>query len=359
MHGNLPTTCAICHQENRAEDPDSRLQSSLKKIIQYDDIEFREKLAKFCEGTEPHAASFSGEGGARVELVGTMHSNDPESAMIKGVKDRVVAYLDATPVEEALLMIEGMHGGLSRETLDATLAGVSSEAEAIQKFGEPGLLMWTAKEKGIEITSPEAPDNEIIADLSKDGRDNQDIAMSLLVRELTSSIGQEKAKLPDDVALYFARMFSHIENLTNPGWISAETKKEIETAVAAKDMGTLSELALKIIEEFTQGANERFQTYPSVAGKKLFPSVGGLLKRNRGVPEDQQVALDDVNKLSDPVSGSDAPTNQILKVWNQKRDEYIVRQVDDAMRRGKKPLVVYGATHTFAIAPAVESLVTL
>jgi hypothetical protein len=126
---------------------------------------------------------------------------------------------------------------------------------------------------------------------------------------------------------------------------------ESDSQLKAEKMKPLME---KITAEFAQGANESFQKLAGMEKKPLIPSKETLLSR-----DGTSIPMEAVNDLHDPADakGKGSVINEISAAWNNSRDKYLVRSINDALKQGKKPFVLFGAFHTTVIKPAVAELV--
>lgn len=337
----------------RAAAMEARVDAALAaedRIIGYGDPRMKEAIRSL--GDQPYAY---GGPEASATVLGVRHSNNPESAMIKEITRMCDGYLATTPKEQAMIMIEGVYNpdDLTPEGIDRFLKDVPDEKDAIKKFGEKGAMLWKARENGTEVTSPEKPQKEIVTNLKEQGFTPEDVSLYLTIRQFTSELGQPHPdSTPEKSLIEFARIFNDIDALSGAGWISTETKSRVETAVKDRNFAALNELAPKILDEFSDGANAAFGALKGMEGKKLIPSREALLSRNVGVADADKVPIDAVNALHDP-RGETGITNKVSAAWNTERDKHIVQQISTAQARGKKPLVVYGASHAIAIEPAL------
>lgn len=80
--------------------------------------------------------------------------------------------------------------------------------------------------------------------------------------------------------------------------------------------------------------------------------------RNR---EAHDVLMKEVNELSDPMDGAGRknPINAVSARWNEERDKFLVKAIGSAMVRGKKPYVIFGASHAVHCNPALQKLAGL
>ena len=329
------------------------VEEAVGLIVPYGDQRFRDREKNFESGEAAYAY-----GNDVAEMVGVRHTNDPESLMLKIVQATRDDYLRNTPKEQAMFMVEGMYNrdGLEPEGLDGTLSGLASESEAVKKFGEKGAMLWKAREQGVEISSPEKPQNEIIAALKEQGFSAEDLSLYLTMRQFTSEIGQPHPdSTPESAERDFTGMFMAIEESTGAGWISDATKAEIAAVRKTNDRAAQKAQVPKILSEFTSGLNGAFAKLPGMKGKALVPSLEALVNRNEGVPEDKKIPISAVNAFHDP-NERNGRTNEVSAAWNGERDTYIVQQIAEAHARGKKPLVVYGGSHAIAVEPALKAL---
>lgn len=74
-----------------------------------------------------------------------------------------------------------------------------------------------------------------------------------------------------------------------------------------------------------------------------------------------EVTMRVINQLSDPLDQANHQTdvNKISARWNEERDRFLVRAIGEAMNRGKKPYVIFGASHAIHCEPALQKLMAL
>ncbi len=346
-HGNLPDSCEVCRSENKQTVP-----KATKKFRSHNDPNRRELEDQTID--KPYIIEHK-LGQQRLVFFGTAHTSDIESPFISGLRTQRAKFLKNVPPEKVVFMVEGMSDGMDIQKANEMLVGIENEDEAIKKFGETGALMWTAKEQGIEITSPEIPENQIVQELKNQGFNQEEIALTFLLRDITSSVGRMPDNPRDEAFRQeslknFAREFFYLQNLTGITWIK-DLKKGEDLAEIAKDPKKLREYMQSVIEEALQGANKAFSKMSGMSDKKLIPSLDALLNRDK-----QQIPIEDVNALYDPLDekGLNAITNQIASAYNLARDKYLTTKVFETLKDGKSPFIVYGASHAITIEPALE-----
>lgn len=346
-------------QELRAERARLIAEDAVETLIPYDDPRMKEAYDQMASG-ETYVIGSTAEG---MELVGVKHISrlDPDPKTVAEVLKTSSDFLAAVPKDEAVIMIEGVYNqaDLTPEGIEKTLSHFSNLDEAVRSLGENGILLWQAREQGIEVQSPEKPQGEIVADLVAQGHAKDDIALYLTMRQLTTEIGRgtPPSSLADEMR-NFAKMFYAFEKTSGAGWVSAKTAVKVDAAVAAKDLKMLSELAPIILEEFIDNANVAAARLPDMGGQKLIPSVDGLLQRNVGVDATDQVRMDTVNaNSSGKPKGSQ--TNRISAAWNKERDAHIVHALATNRAQGKKSYLAYGASHVVAISEAAKELMKI
>ncbi len=328
-------------------------ENAIKLLVGYDDAAMREKIETMGGKNLTYGSAEDG-----YEVIGTAHTNNPESETVKALAKQRDAFLAGTSKKDAVFMVEGIYNpeDLAQDGLTKLLHGLDNEAEAVKKFGEKGALLWTAKNEGVEVTSPEKPQDQIVAELGAQGFSKDEIGLYLTMRQFTSEIGQPHPDAtPESSKLEFARMFYDFDRLAGTKWINEETRTAVDAAVAKRDVPTLEALTTKVVAEYVAGANRAFAETGKADAKTLVPSLEGLLRRNEGVPDDQKVAMDAVNAQHDP-RGNVSTINKVSAAWNSERDKHLVRQIAAAKAKGKKPFVVYGASHAIAIEPALKNI---
>jgi pheromone shutdown protein TraB len=65
--------------------------------------------------------------------------------------------------------------------------------------------------------------------------------------------------------------------------------------------------------------------------------------------------MDVVGTLNNPRS-NESSINRVSAAWNTERDKHLVRQIADAKAQGKKPFVVFGASHAVSVEQALKAL---
>ncbi|MBT4856911.1 hypothetical protein HON52_01855 [Candidatus Uhrbacteria bacterium] len=289
---------------------------------------------------------------------GSIHTNNPESITIAKLKDSLNEYEQSVERAEISLMVEGMHGQEGQLDVEKLMEGVSTLGESVKRHGESGVLFWYAKQaldKGetVKITSPERPEDDIVTVLHKEGFAAEDIATYLSLRALTSSVGRG-VKRDEPMALLkqkFAREAYHIDQLTGAGWIEdVRTEAELKEMVD-KDPGALSAYVELVGAQFLSRLNARVMELGSKMG--ISTTVESLFSGDL-----QNVSIDDVNELSDPLdfSGRDTPVNKVSGRWNALRDEYLLSSIQESIAQGEKPFVVFGASHVIVLEDSLKGL---
>jgi len=325
---------------------------AIAKLVPYNSPEMRGAI----EGLSDEPYAYSPGGG--IEMVGVRHTSDPESPMLMEVQQMRDKYVASTSKDEALFMIEGIYNAenLTPVGIAKMLEGVVDEAAAVRKYGENGTLLWMAREQGIEVVSPERPQDEIAAELLAQGYSREDMGLHLTIRQLTSEIGRKPADQNlADAERDFARMFFDFDRLAGTGWVTTETRQAVDAAIAANDMAVVGKLTPRVLEEYIGGANTAFGKLPGKEGQKLIPSIDGLLRRNKDVADPDKISMDVVGTLNNPRS-NESSINRVSAAWNTERDKHLVRQIADAKAQGKKPFVVFGASHAVSVEQALKAL---
>lgn len=350
--------CPHGNARGQFSDPCSRTIAA-EKVLSFRDPLFREKqTAAFDEGKRSHPYEILLPRGTKEPLVtflGVHHTYSPESTMVQGVEEKRDQYLAAIPKEKQLFMIEGMHSGVSAETLPVLLEHCSDASDAIRTFGEKGALLWTAHTFGIPIASPEAPEEQIVEKLCEQGYAQEELALFLVLRILTNTAGR-KERVIQNPLMHFAREFFHVQELSGVSWISAETKNAVLSAVQERGGKEIEPLLIQLLEEWIIGVNTACARYLDIEGGVLVSSIAALQKQSDEVPQSERIPLQDVNELFDPVNHR-GRMNVLSASWNGERDKYILEKIIDALAEGKQPLVVYGGSHAVALEPALEEVV--
>ncbi len=288
--------------------------------------------------------AYSREGNRELTFFGVTHDNIQAMTELRDdLRDNVLSQKNP---ENIAFMIEGRHSEkpYDREQALKDMEGVTSFAQAVEKFHESGVALWCVADYArrnppvvVEISSPEASEKDI-AELLKKKFSTEDIALHLMLRQWTSEIGgdEEKRKKQGEYSLKdFARYAYHVAELSGVDWISEMKSKEEIQELFANDPKKLEEYMLRISQEFLKGLNAKFGFSITLEQLKNRQADDALLKE---------------------MQSSSGAVGEVSDAWNTERDKFLVKEIGNAMIRGKKPYVIFGASHAVSCKPALEKL---
>lgn len=374
IHANMveaPLAQAAASDERRDSMRAERAELALDRAADALDYASPEALAKVAalgakDEKGRHVAPpyvYPATADAPYAVIGTAHMRDASSPMARGVSAASEKFFAENNADDVVVMIEGKHGGYDAEAAERDLTGVQDEAGAIAKLGEGGAALWRAHEaraagKRVEVESPERNGADIAADLMAQGHNPDDLGLYLAVRQFSTEFGQDALKdVPrEQRMLKFAREFYDFDKQSGAGWISAESRQLADAAITSRNFEALGQLVPRIISEYADGANRTFASQSGREGMKLIPSAESLaLAQGDDAGGAERVPIDQVNALFNPRSGETA-VNAVSAAWLRERDKHVLRRMDDAMKRGKKPLLVFGGAHAVGLEPALKKL---
>ena len=170
----VPTT-----EQPKNTEVSPNLEEAHKKILRIGDPIVEQLHEQWLEPRGPIAFRYETDSNM-VTLMGTVHQYNPENPMIQEVKSQVENYLQVSPKEKQLVMVEGFHGG--------AIPDWNSLEEAIEASGETGAAAFLAKQSGGEVTSPEVPNEQVIARLKELGFTADKIALRDILKSLPTSM---------------------------------------------------------------------------------------------------------------------------------------------------------------------------
>lgn len=340
----------------------SRLETAISLIKPMNDGGVVEKVTRLFPDPKdnPTAPHYLVVDHPKLTLFGVSHGKNPESKTIQKLYETIPAVADMP--DNLVFMVEGQHGGINRDQVLEKMKNVKSRDKAVETYGENGAAFWAVKEandagKTIELTSPEAPDAGIIAELVAKNRDREDIALYLTIRQFTSDIGQaDKNVSPHDRLAKLVRDFNHIQQTTGVEWMRVrESDAEIEKMMGDKEPPEIFDGWLqKQAAEFLTGMNARLST-TKMTENAIVPDVEALM--NADV---ERISMKDINGLHDPMDRENRGSviNAISTEWNGARDRFLVERIAKAIDDGKKPFVIFGGSHVASIEGTVDTLLT-
>jgi|GEM_PF-3553594 len=294
----------------------------------------------------------------RMTFRGTSHTNNPDAAGVVSLQADIIEILSTVDPRELVFMIEGRNGGIDTARAVAEMRGVTSIEEAVKKSGESGVALWKVAElygQGIEVavTSPEKPEQDIVESLRGEKQDGkftaEEIAAYLAIRQMTNvfRIGIV-SKSPDEMRDSLARDFYEQQMQTGVDWIK-DVKPTDEIAKMSKEV--LRAFMDTVIQEYVDGLNAWLKS--SQGFERDIVSVDALLNQDEGL-----ASMKDINELHDPldIQKRHNRINAVSAAWNGERDKYLVEQIGKIMATGKKPYVIYGASHATHCEPALRKL---
>lgn len=283
---------------------------------------------------------------------GSFHTADSESQTVKDLRADLRETLSRIRPEDITLMIEGRHADepYDREQALGDMEGVASIDEAIERFGESGVALWCVAEYArenppiaVEVSSPEAPEVNIANGLKAEFA-AEDIAVYLVLRRWTTEFGGRRSG--EYTVIDIARQLYYFSELSGVEWIH-EKKSDQDLRAILDRPEELNAYAENIVNQFLSGLNARLG---------LSVTLSQLRERRPG-----DVLMKEINKLSDPLDYGNRQTNvnKVAARWNGERDRFLVQSIAEAMKRGKKPYVIFGASHATHCEPALQVLAEL
>lgn len=290
----------------------------------------------------------------KLTFFGSYHTNNFESPAIKSLRSDLREVLSSLDPKELVFMIEGRYAGIDTAKAVREMSNVSSQEEAVRQNGESGVALWTIaeyKKAGIEIsiTSPEKPEQEIVEVLKDEGFSGNDIAGYIALRQISQYFRKDGKQMARDTILdRLAREFYSQQLLTGSDWIK-DFRSEAE--IAELSSLEVEKYKRQIAGEAIEGLNGWLKTNSLLDHDVV--NLEGILKQ-----DEASVKMEDVNELQDPhdAAGRRSQTNIVAARWNTERDKHLVEQIGKAMAAGKKPYVIYGASHATHCEPALRSL---
>ena len=230
-----------------------------------------------------------------------------ESPMLKATLDHVRDYLTRVPKEKQLVMVEGFH--TKNPSAQPTLE------ESVRIGGEAQATVFLAQEADTEVISPEPDDKSVTEYCIAEGFTREEIALHFALRSVPGVVRRDK---PLDQAA--------LKGCLEAGLIERQRATEDQEGAEAEAVTLINHQAEK--------------------------SLGRAF-----LAEDQSASIttEDAMTLLRP-DPEGAITNRIGIACNKARDEYILDTIDAAIKEGKSPMVVYGASHLVCIRPALEYL---
>lgn len=294
--------------------------------------------------------------------------------MIADVIDATRNYIQTTPSDKRLVIIEGIHKGAIPKWQDLSAS--------LQTNGEMGATSFIAQEAGTEVISGEAPQSEIINRLKEIGISSDDIATFYSLRDVPDLI-RKRNITPENVAsLIYDKSLE-----AGADWTSPFTKQDMEklqddpdfrqakvnevlTSVLPKLNLTINRLISDWFAELDESSRGRIKdgTHSSkeienTVFQKLLSVAENASSEEKDLirygNNDIEIGLDSdtLTYLTKP--GNEAPNTKLRKISrfdNEARDDYLLNTIDTSVKEGKSPLVVFGGTHAIKIAPALTYL---
>lgn len=243
-----------------------------------------------------------------IELIGPRHTYDPNSSMAQLTFIYVQDYISRVPKDRRLIIVEGFVGD---PTCESTLE------KSVKLGGEPAGVTFLAKERGVLVISPEPHYKFEAAEFIKQGFK------------------------PEQVAVYYGLRLI-------PGSQENNISREEAAVIALDRAGVTPRHDLKVKTDNIVGA---LWTLNEIAKNELGHEL--VSKYNK-----LNLSADQVHQLLTPNKSNKASTvNHLAAASSRLRDIYLLKQIYQCLNEGKSPLVVYGASHTVKLKPAIEYLV--
>jgi hypothetical protein len=345
------------YEASRTAENASLIEAAIASLDAYDSP--RAKEANDRRGDSGYEFVTSADG--HLELSGVTHTYNPDSEVVRALKDDLGRFLDANP-GSVHVIIEG-RPGLNEEMLAKMQASIENPEDAVRKFGEAGIAIWESKNRGLDvkITSPEKDESEIVEVLKAQGFASEDLASYLALRRFTDIFRKEGAKKSRaEILDLLARDFYNQQRITGVTWIQDFKSEEDLIAMMDRDSKLPEPMEIPvymetIVRQYLQGLNT-WVTRPKDEGGVLnqdIASFDGLLNQ-----DEDRVSLPDINDLHDPLDANhrNSRINAVSAAWNGERDKYLVVKMGEARTRGENIYVIFGASHVSHIGPAVQEL---
>lgn len=323
------------------------IEEAVALVEPYDSKRSRDADAEFHEAKKGSVVISTPD--RSFTFFGSRHTNDAGSQTVRDLRDDVGVILSVVLPENIAFMVEGRHGDrFDRDIVLEEMEGIETVEVAVQKHGEKGVAMWVVADyakRGIEIdiSSPERPELEIADEVRKE-YSAEDIATYLMFRQWTSELGGRRAGEYSMIDL--AKHCITYARLSGVDWI-ADKKSDEDIQGFLHDRPVLEAYAAHVAQQVLDGLS---------AKTGLILSLDDL--RNRRVDD---AAMQTINELVDPLDHANRQTNvnSVAARWNEERDRFLVRSIGNAMAQGKKPYVIFGASHALHCAPALEKLMNI
>ncbi len=336
------------------ETASERVDEALKLLDGYQSDRAKAGNKEFGDGKASHIIEFPNHD---LTFFGSRHTNNPESATIADLRSDIRECLESVHPEELSFMIEGQHGTYTRQMALDSMRGIETVEDAVVAHGEKGVALWLVAQYEnrnppihVEISSPEMPEEDIIENLTKDFKPDE-LATYLTIRQLTSFVGGH-FKMDADRLGQFARTAYHLQQLTGVTWIK-DFKSGAEIIELFKDEKAMKDYQKQIAIEFTDGLNEFMKT-SGLIGYNLIPNIEEFISRDQ--PPSQ--TMTDINELHDPGDSANRQSviNRVSDRWNSERDKFLLKTIATTIDAGKKPFVIFGASHAINLEPALKKI---
>lgn len=282
--------------------------------------------------------AFPSEGPRELTFFGIVHKNEESIAALRtDLRENILLRQDP---EKIAWMIEGRNTEqpYDREQALKDMEGITSIEQAIEKFGESGVALWCVADYArrnppieIEISSPEAPEVDIIEAL-KSEYSPADIATYLMLRQWTSEIGEKKTG--EYSTGEFAGYAFYVAQVSGVDWIQ-DKKTEDEICELRKNRG-------------------KFDKYKVIVGQQFLDGLNAKLGFSITLEQLRARKADDT--LMKEMNTSSSAESELNNRWNTERDRFLVKEIGNAITRGKKPYVIFGASHAIHCEPALKKL---
>lgn len=293
----------------------------------------------------------------KLTFFGSYHTNNPDSSTIKKLRADLRETLSTTNPGEIVFMVEGKYAGIDTEKAVEEMSEVTSLEEAIKRHGESGVALWIVAEYQrqdveVKITSPEKPEHEIVDTLKRDGFSGNDIVAYLSLRQISQYLRKDGQKMVRAAILdRLARESYDQQLLTGSDWIKDFRPADEILQLPPQE---LEKYKLQVAGEAIEGLNTWLRSRSQLDHDVV--NLEAILEQ-----DESAVSMADVNEFQDPLdeAGRGSQLNAVAASWNTERDKYLIEQIGKAMAAGKKPYVIYGASHATHCEPALEKLANI
>jgi hypothetical protein len=283
-----------------------------------------------------------------LEFFGIRHTQDAESPQAQLLAEHFDTFLTANP--NAHIFIEGMHG-MDEEYLSDLADELTSEKEAVERYGESGMALFRWKQERdknpqLKLSSPEASNQDIAEALESRGHSKEAIISYLTARDLQGFITFKGDK---DLHVAMAKFLYTMREDAGLPWTTSMPGSEEIKRLHSEDTKEFKRLVEEMMEEHLQG----FSRYLNEHQIDLDIQLSDLLEA-----KPHGVLHSTMSHITDPMNfkGIDSPVNGVAADWNRERDIFLTKKVEESLANGESPFIVFGSSHAIATEDAMNEL---